>query len=94
MFDLSSAYLNRVMAEPATNHSASSSMRPVEITVAGYLLTPEMLKHLCILKYGYSEAEVDEVGPVGAAAIHYSRHGIFDALCLLPVSYRRQSTPD
>ncbi len=49
-----------------------------------------MLEHM----YGYSEAEVEHVGPVDAAAMYYNRRRIIDAPCLLPVSYHSRSSPD
>ncbi|KAI0760458.1 hypothetical protein C8Q74DRAFT_1372320 [Fomes fomentarius] len=65
----------------------------INIFVSGYLLDEEMLKHLCLLKYGATEAEVDDLGPVDFASLYYAERNFLDAPWLVPISYRSKTNP-
>ncbi len=65
----------------------------IDIFVSGYLLDEEMLKHLCLLKYGATEAEVDDLGPVDFASLYYAERNFLDAPWLVPITYRSKTDP-
>ncbi len=61
---------------------------PIDIFLSGYLLDREMLKHLCILAYGATEAKVDDLGPVDFATLYYAERSSLDAPWLVPIPCR------
>ncbi len=52
-----------------------------------------MLKRLCLFKYGATEAEVDDLGPVDFATLYYAERNFLDAPWLFPTSYRSTNDP-
>ena len=64
----------------------------IDICVAGYLLTEEMVKHLCLLHYGATQADIDHFGALDFAAYHYEQHRAFEAPYLIPMTFHPRST--
>ncbi|KAI0760452.1 hypothetical protein C8Q74DRAFT_1372314 [Fomes fomentarius] len=78
----------------ANINKESSRRISVDISVSGYLLTKEMLKQLCLLTYNATEAQIDNLGPIDFAILHYSKYHFLDAPWLVPMSYRSKTDPD
>ncbi len=71
-----------------------SRVLSIDIVVSGYLLDKEMLNHLCILKYGVTEAQVEDFGPVDFATLYYSQRNFLDAPWLVPIPCRSKIDPN
>ena len=65
--------------------------QPVDIFVAGYLLTKDMVKHLCLLAYGATQADIDHFGALDFAALYYSERDVIESPSLIPVTYYNHS---
>ncbi len=64
------------------------SKKPIDIFVSGYLLDEEMLTHLCILKYGATEASLKKYGSVDIATCYYEDRDVLDAPWLVPIRHK------
>ena len=81
----------------ASSSQSSPSRLTIDICVSGYILTEQMVRHLCLLQYGATEAELD--GPWGCGAIDYSilyfeKHKATDAPYLIPLTFHDRDDPN
>ncbi|KAI0760457.1 hypothetical protein C8Q74DRAFT_1372319 [Fomes fomentarius] len=67
---------------------------PIDIFVSGYLLDEDMLRHLCIISYGATEARVDDLGPVDCATLYYTKRSFLDAPWLVPIPCPSKTDPN
>ncbi|KAI0762319.1 hypothetical protein C8Q74DRAFT_1371389 [Fomes fomentarius] len=63
------------------------SKTTVDIFLSGYLLDAEMIKHLCILKYGATQAELQKRYPLDFALCYYGKRDVLDAPWLVPIMH-------
>ncbi len=63
---------------------------PVEVYVAGLLLTDEHVRHLCLTKYGYTEEDLEKLRPTDLATLYYSKQQILDGADLIDVDTLRR----
>ncbi len=73
---------------------SASRVVPIDIYVSGYLLDEKMLRHLCIITYGATEAQVDDLGPVDCATSYYNKRSFLDAPWLVPIPCRSKKDPN
>ncbi|KAI0716855.1 hypothetical protein C8Q76DRAFT_795096 [Earliella scabrosa] len=66
----------------------------IDICVAGYLLTEEMVKHLCLLHYGATQADIDHFGALDFAACHWEQLKALESPYLIPMTFHPRSDPN
>ena len=96
------SYLHLLLCAPPSSPTMSSASdvvtklfetgRPIDISVSGYLLTREMMKHLCLLAYGATQAELDELGPIDYATIYWSERHPIESPCIIPITTLNRSS--
>ncbi|KAI0716857.1 hypothetical protein C8Q76DRAFT_783731 [Earliella scabrosa] len=87
---------NSTMNPPTTNPpftSSSSKKGAVNICVSGYVLTEEMVKHLCLLHYGATQAEIDHFGAIDFATYYYEQFKALEAPYLIPMTFHDRLDP-
>ena len=52
-----------------------------------------MVKHLCLLQYGATQADIDHFGALDFAAYHYEQLKALEALYLIPMTFHDRSDP-
>ncbi len=73
------------MTDASTATKRLNSNDTIDIFLSGYLLDGEMIKHLCILKYGATEAELQKRYPVDFAICYLGKREVLDAPWLIPI---------
>ncbi len=72
--------------------TTSSNRIHLDITVSGYLLTREMVKQLCLLKYGFTTDQVNGTSSIDCATLYYAQRHIMESPRLLDVVYKKTET--
>ncbi|KAI0716836.1 hypothetical protein C8Q76DRAFT_795080 [Earliella scabrosa] len=72
---------------------SSSKKGDIKICVSGYVLTKEMVKHLCLLQYGATQADIDHFGALDFAAYHYEQLKPLEAPYLIPMTFHDRLDP-
>ncbi|KAI0760449.1 hypothetical protein C8Q74DRAFT_1372311 [Fomes fomentarius] len=72
--------------------STSSARIHLDITVCGYLLTREMVRHLCVLKYGFTTDQLNGMSSIDCATLYYARRYIMESPRLLDLVHKKTET--
>ena len=78
----------------ASNAHTSTVKKTVDIIVSGYILTKEMVRHLCLLQYGATEALLNNCGALTYAALYFEKHKAMDAPYLVPMTFHHRDDPN
>ena len=88
---------NHPTTNPSTTNSSStgssSKKGAVNICVSGYVLSEEMVKHLCILHYGATQADIDHFGAIDFATYYYEQLKALEAPYLIPMTFHDRLDP-
>ncbi|KAI0716874.1 hypothetical protein C8Q76DRAFT_795114 [Earliella scabrosa] len=78
----------------APNTHCPTIKKTVDIFISGYILTKEMVRHLCLLQYGASEALLNNCGPLDYATLYFEKHKAMDAPYLIPMTFHHRDDPN
>ena len=78
----------------ASASQSSPSRLTIDICVSGYILTEQMVRHLCLLQYGATEALLNNCGALDYATLYFEKHKAMDAPYLVPMTFHHRDDPN
>ena len=85
-------------SQSSTSQSSTSQSSPsrltIDICVSGYILTEKMVRHLCLLQYGATEAQLDSRGVITYSVLYFEKRKAIDAPYFIPLTFHDRDDPN